>query len=68
MGELIEHVPSAALEQLLAAEALSELLNHRGFRVDRVSGSGRTSRIVGTRFPLALYGSSLLVAERRADT
>jgi predicted TPR repeat methyltransferase len=109
MGELIEHVPYTALEQLLASTAallvpggrvllttpnphavrlrmrrgtvlggshvsvhcpaaLSELMNHRGFRVVRVEGSGRALRIVGVRFPLSLYGSYLLIAERRADT
>jgi 2-polyprenyl-3-methyl-5-hydroxy-6-metoxy-1,4-benzoquinol methylase len=47
--------------------ALSELLNHRGFRVVRIEGSGRLSRIIGVRFPLSLYGSYLLIAERHAD-
>jgi len=43
--------------------ALSQLLNGRGFRVVRVEGSGRVSRVVGVRFPLPLYGSYMLVAE-----
>jgi 2-polyprenyl-3-methyl-5-hydroxy-6-metoxy-1,4-benzoquinol methylase len=47
--------------------ALSELLNHRGFRVVRIEGSGRLSRIIGVRFPLSLYGSYLLIAERHDD-
>ena len=46
--------------------ALSELLNHRGFRVVRVEGTGRVSRVVGVRLPLPLYGSFMLVAEHRA--
>jgi predicted TPR repeat methyltransferase len=46
--------------------ALTELLNHRGFRVIRVEGSGRVSRVVGVRFPLRVYGSFMLIAERRA--
>ena len=106
MGELIEHVPFTALEQLLASAAtlltpggrlllttpnphylllkwrgrsilggahvsahcpavLSELLNHRGFRVIRIEGSGRVSRVIGVKFPLAFYGSYMTVAERR---
>ena len=44
--------------------ALSELLNHRGFRVVRVEGSGRISRVVGVNFPLSVYGSFMLIAER----
>jgi 2-polyprenyl-3-methyl-5-hydroxy-6-metoxy-1,4-benzoquinol methylase len=106
MGELIEHVPFTALEQLIASAAtllrpggrlllttpnphylflrwrgesilggahvsahcpavLSELLNHRGFRVTRVEGSGRVSRVIGVRFPLPVYGSYMIVAQRR---
>lgn len=42
--------------------ALSELLSHRGFRVVRVEGTGRVSRVVGVRLPLAAYGSYLLIA------
>jgi 2-polyprenyl-3-methyl-5-hydroxy-6-metoxy-1,4-benzoquinol methylase len=105
MGELIEHVPFTALEQLISSAAtlltpggrlllttpnphylllrwrgrsilggahvsahcpavLSELLNHRGFRVVRVEGSGRVSRVVGVSFPLTVYGSYMLIAER----
>ena len=45
--------------------ALSELLNHRGFRVVRAEGTGRVSRAVGVRFPLGMYGSFMLIAERR---
>jgi hypothetical protein len=44
--------------------ALTELLNHRGFRVVRVEGTGRVSRAVGVRFPLGVYGSFMLIAER----
>ena len=44
---------------------LSELLNHRGFGVTRVEGSGRVSQVIGVRFPLAVYGSYMIVAERR---
>jgi 2-polyprenyl-3-methyl-5-hydroxy-6-metoxy-1,4-benzoquinol methylase len=45
--------------------ALSEFLNHRGFRVVRVEGSGRVSRVIGVNFPLSVYGSYMIVAERR---
>jgi SAM-dependent methyltransferase len=44
--------------------ALTELLNHRGFRVVRVEGTGRMSRAIGVRFPLSFYGSFMLIAER----
>jgi hypothetical protein len=44
--------------------ALTELLNHRGFRVVRVEGTGRVSRAIGVRFPLRVYGSFMLIAER----
>jgi len=43
--------------------ALTELLN-RGFRVVRVDGTGPVSRAVGLRFPLGVYGSFMLIAER----
>ena len=45
--------------------ALTELMNHRGFRVVRVEGTGRVSRAVGVRFPLGMYGSFMLIANRR---
>lgn len=48
------------------ATALAELLEVRGFRVLRVQGTGRVSGLLGAHFPLRLYGSYLLVAERRA--
>lgn len=44
--------------------ALAELFDHRGFRVRRIEGTGRVSRVVGVRLPLPLYGSFLLIAER----
>jgi 2-polyprenyl-3-methyl-5-hydroxy-6-metoxy-1,4-benzoquinol methylase len=43
---------------------LTEVLNHRGFRVVRVEGTGRVSRAIGVRFPLRVYGSFMLIAER----
>jgi 2-polyprenyl-3-methyl-5-hydroxy-6-metoxy-1,4-benzoquinol methylase len=105
MGELIEHVPYAALEDFISsaarvlsprgrvllttpnphyaflrwrgravlggahvsvhcAVALSELLTHHGFRILRMEGTGRMSRLIGVRFPLPFYGSYMLVAER----
>jgi len=47
--------------------ALTELLEHRGFRVLEVEGTGRVSRVIGTRCWLSLYGSYLLIAERRTE-
>jgi predicted TPR repeat methyltransferase len=46
------------------AEALSQYLGFSGFRVVKVEGTGRVSRLLGRRFPLGLYGSYLLVAAR----
>jgi hypothetical protein len=107
-GELIEHVPYAALKDFISSAArvlsqggrillttpnphylflrwrrgsvlggahvsvhcpaaLTELMNHRGFRVVRVEGTGRMSRAVGVRFPLEVYGSFMLIAERRTS-
>ena len=43
--------------------ALSELLNHSGFRVARIEGTGRVSRLIGVRLPLPLYGSYMLIAD-----
>ena len=42
--------------------ALTELPNHRGFRVVRVEGTGRMSRAIGVRFPLSFYGSFVHIA------
>jgi predicted TPR repeat methyltransferase len=44
---------------------LTELLNHRGFRVVRLEGTGRMSPAIGVRFPLGMYGSLMPIAERR---
>jgi SAM-dependent methyltransferase len=41
---------------------LAELLRAHGFRVLRVEGTGRMSRLIGRRFPLAFYGSYLMAA------
>ena len=46
------------------AAALSEFFDHQSFRVVRIEGTGRVSRVVGVRLPLAVYGSYLLIAER----
>lgn len=45
-------------------EALREYLEWTGFRVERITGSGQASRLLGTRFPRTVYGSYLTVASR----
>jgi 2-polyprenyl-3-methyl-5-hydroxy-6-metoxy-1,4-benzoquinol methylase len=40
-------------------------LNLVGFKVKKVQGTGKTSRFLGARFPLNLYGSYLVVAQKR---
>lgn len=45
--------------------ALTQYLTYVGFQVDAVKGSGRVSTRVGTRFPLMVYGSYLVIARRR---
>ncbi|HTQ21893.1 class I SAM-dependent methyltransferase [Mycobacterium sp.] len=106
MGELIEHVPLAAIDPLIARvtsllrpgghlllttpnphyvllrrraggtvlggahvsvwcpTALRQYLEWKGLHVDVVTGSGQVSGVLGSRFPLALYGSYLLVARK----
>jgi trans-aconitate methyltransferase len=39
------------------------LMEH-GFRVRKIRGTGKTSVLLGTRFPIFFYGSYLLVAEK----
>lgn len=46
------------------ATALSQYLNHLGFDVVNRRGSGRVSKLLGSRMPLFLYGSYLLKAVR----
>jgi len=46
-------------------QALRQLLSHLGFEVQGICGTGRVSRLIGTRGPLALYGSYLISARRR---
>jgi SAM-dependent methyltransferase len=106
MGELIEHVPLAAIDGLIAQAgsllkpggrmllttpnphyvllgrrmggtvlgdshvsvwcpaALRQYLEWKGLRVEKVTGSGQVSGLLGSRFPLALYGSYLLIARK----
>ena len=44
--------------------ALRQYLEYKGFRVKSIRGTGRVSRALGQRMPLAFYGSYLLVASR----
>ena len=44
--------------------ALAQYLRYLGFGVDAVMGTGRISTLIGTRFPLPLYGSYLVKARR----
>lgn len=54
------HLSAFSLKQLC------RLLNRSGFRLVRSEGTGRVSNVIGTRIPLmCLYGSFLVVAERR---
>ena len=39
-------------------------MNFTGFRITKVRGTGKTSRYIGGRFPLFVYGSYLLVAKK----
>jgi len=102
LGEVIEHVPFAGLDDLIEQSghllarggrlmlttpnphytlrgrrggllggahisthcpvALSKYLTWKGWQVETVTGSGRSSVLLGEKFPLALYSSYLLVA------
>jgi 2-polyprenyl-3-methyl-5-hydroxy-6-metoxy-1,4-benzoquinol methylase len=44
--------------------ALAQYLRYRGFAIDALMGSGRISSLIGTRFPLSVYGSYLVKARR----
>ena len=44
--------------------AMAQYLRYLGFGVDAVMGTGRISTLIGTRFPLPLYGSYLVKARR----
>lgn len=108
LGEVIEHVPYASLDQFVVdilnvvrpggslllttpnphsilarlrrravlggahvsvhcAVALAQLLRHHGATKITIRGTGKTSRYLGVRFPLACYGSFLMKAETRAN-
>lgn len=47
-----------------APQRLRELLEEAGFGVVCVRGSGRVSSVIGTGFPLDLYGSYLIVGRK----
>jgi SAM-dependent methyltransferase len=104
IGEVIEHVPLAGLDDLIEQAgrllarggrlvlttpnphyslrgsrggllggahisthcpvALKKYLSWKGWQVETVTGSGRSSVLLGERFPLALYSSYLLIAAR----
>jgi 2-polyprenyl-3-methyl-5-hydroxy-6-metoxy-1,4-benzoquinol methylase len=44
--------------------ALRQYLEWKGFEVEKVTGSGRVSGVLGSRFPMTLYGSYLLIARK----
>jgi 2-polyprenyl-3-methyl-5-hydroxy-6-metoxy-1,4-benzoquinol methylase len=46
------------------AAALSQYLRYVGFDIEVVTGTGRVSAVVGTRLPMFVYGSYLIVARR----
>jgi len=46
--------------------ALSQFCQHLGYVNATLSGSGRVSRWIGSRFPLSIYGSYLLSARTPA--
>jgi SAM-dependent methyltransferase len=62
------HGWSVLLEESHLSQHPPRLLRHRlrmiGFRRVRTRGSGRISALIGTRWPLAAYGSYLVVAEK----
>ena len=62
------HGWSVLLEESHLSQHPPRLLRHRlrmiGFRGVRSRGSGRISSLIGTRWPLAAYGSYLVVAEK----
>ena len=44
--------------------ALHQYLRYVGFSVKKIVGSGRVSTLIGTHWPMPMYGSYLIVAQR----
>ena len=52
---------------ILSVGKIKQILNFSNFRINKIKGSGKASRYIGCSFPIFLYGSYLIIIEKKTS-
>jgi hypothetical protein len=52
---------------ILSISKIKQILNSCNLKIKKIEGSGKASRYIGFSFPINLYGSYLIIIQRKSN-